>query len=149
MNIVRNILAIVVGAIIGGIVNMAIIMISNSVVPLPEGVVPGDMESLKENIHLFTPINFLMPFLAHAGGTLVGAILAGLIASSHKMYFSLTIGAFFLLGGIMMVFELPSPMWFNVLDIGLAYIPMGWLGWKIAIKIGGAEKVTKPGVLDL
>jgi threonine/homoserine/homoserine lactone efflux protein len=25
----------------------------------------------------------------------------------------------------------PSPTWFTVLDLGIAYLPMAYLGWKI------------------
>jgi hypothetical protein len=149
MNILRNVLAIVIGTLFGMFVNMGIITISSSVIPLPEGVNPKDLVSIKENIHLYTPIHFLMPFLAHALGTLVGAIVAGLIAASHKMYFALSIGGFFLLGGVSMVFMLPSPMWFNATDVILAYIPMGYLGYLIAVKIGGPEQTAKKDVLEM
>ena len=69
-NILQNIAAFIIGAFIGGTINMGIIMISDSVIALPEGIDPSDMESLIANFHLFNPINFLMPFLAHALGTL-------------------------------------------------------------------------------
>lgn len=73
-----------------------------------------------------------MPFLAHAIGTLVGAFLAAKIAASHGLKLSLSIGVLFLVGGIQMSMMLPAPMWFDVLDLGVAYLPMGWLGWKLA-----------------
>lgn len=38
----------------------------------------------------------------------------------------------FLYGGISMVSQVPSPMWFTVLDLGLAYIPMAWLATKMS-----------------
>jgi len=77
---------------------------------------------------------FIFPFLAHALGTLVGAIIAGSIAVNHKMKFSLAIGVLFLIGGIMVNYMLPGPTWFAAIDILLAYIPMAWLGGKIALK---------------
>jgi hypothetical protein len=58
-----------------------------------------------------------------------------MIAASHKMKFAIGIGAFFLIGGTTMVFMLPSPMWFNILDLVVAYIPMGYLGGMIALKL--------------
>lgn len=127
----RNILAVVAGLVVGSVVNMLIIMVSGYIVPPPPGVDLSDAESLKSSMHLFGPINFLMPFLAHAIGTFVGALLAALIAGSHKMLFALMIGGFFLIGGVMMVFMLPSPLWFSVVDLGLAYLPMAWLGGKL------------------
>ncbi len=129
--ILRNVLAIVAGIILGSIVNMAIIMLSSSVIPPPEGVNPSDMESLKASMHLFEPKHFLMPFLAHAFGTLVGAFVAGLIAINHRLKISLAIGLFFMLGGITNILLLPSPLWFTITDLALAYIPMAWLGYKL------------------
>jgi len=49
------------------------------------------------------------------------------------MKFALGIGAMFLIGGIMMIVMIPeTPLWFSILDLVGAYIPMGWLGWKLA-----------------
>ena len=130
--ILKNILAVIVGVLLGAAVNMGIIMLSGSIIPPPEGVDPSNMESIKANMHLYQPIHFLMPFLAHAIGTLVGAYACARIAASHKMKFALLIGLFFLIGGIQMVVLLPSPTWFSVVDLGLAYIPMAFLGYKLA-----------------
>jgi len=65
---------------------------------------------------------------------LVGAYLSARIAASHKMKFALGIGMFFLIGGISMVFMMPAPVWFVLLDLSVAYIPMGWLSGKLATK---------------
>ena len=130
-SIFKNILAILIGAIVGSAVNMSIIIISGSIIPPPEGTDVTTMEGLKESIHLFQPKHFLFPFLAHAVGAFVGAFLAALIAANHKLKFALGIGAFFLIGGITNVFMLQSPTWFTVLDLVGAYIPMAWLGWKV------------------
>ena len=135
MNItLKNILAIFAGVIIGMIVNMGLIMISSSIIPPPEGIDNTTMEGLKAGMHLFEPKHFIMPFLAHALGTFSGAYIAAKLAASHKMKFAIAIGVFFLLGGIANIFLLPSPTWFTVLDLGLAYIPMGLLARKLAIK---------------
>jgi hypothetical protein len=130
--VVRNILAFVLGALIGGIVNMALIMLSPMVIPLPEGIDPMDPQSLSDNMHRFTAANFIMPFLAHALGTLVGAFIAVKIAATHKAKFAYAIGILFLIGGIMNAFSLPAPTWFIVVDLVLAYIPMAWLAAKKA-----------------
>lgn len=131
-NILKNITAIIVGVVIGGLVNMGIIMISDSVIALPKGIDPSDMDSLVDNFHLFKPINFLMPFLAHALGTLIGAFIAAKIAATYKLQFALSIGILFLLGGIQMANILPAPNWFNIADLGFAYIPMAYLGYRLA-----------------
>ena len=130
--LVRNILAVAAGIIAGAIVNMGLIMISGSIIPPPEGVNPSDIESLKASMHLFEAKHFIFPFLAHALGTLAGAFTAATLAISNHIRLALIIGAFFLIGGIQMVMSLPSPTWFNILDLVGAYFPMAWLGGKFA-----------------
>lgn len=130
--ILRNILAAIAGVVFGSVVNMVIIMISGSIIPPPEGADLTTEEGLKAAMHLMEPKHFLMPFLAHALGTFAGAFLAVKIAVSAEMNIALLIGALFLIGGTMMVFMLPSPTWFTMLDLGVAYIPMAYLGFKLA-----------------
>ena len=132
--ILKNILAVVIGILLGSTVNMAIITISSSIIPPPEGADITTMEGLKASIHLFKPINFLFPFLAHALGTLFGAFLAAKIAATHQMKFAMGIGFFFLLGGIANVFLLPGPMWFSVVDLVFAYLPVAYFGGRMALK---------------
>ena len=130
--IVRNVLAVVAGIVVGSIVNMALVNIGPFLIPLPEGADVSTVEGLRESMKLFSPINFVVPFLAHALGTLVGAYTAAKIAASHKMAFALGIGVIFLLGGITAVWMFGGPLWFKALDLVVAYIPMGFLGGKLA-----------------
>ncbi len=132
--IIRNILAVIAGLIIGGALNMGIILISSSIIPPPEGADLTTMEGLKASMPLMQPRHFVMPFLAHALGTLVGAFIAATIAVNHKMKFALGVGGWFLLGGIINIFMLPSPIWFTVVDLASAYIPMAYFGGKLAAR---------------
>lgn len=129
--ILKNILAVLAGAIIGSVVNMGIIMMSSSIIPPPDGADVTTVEGLKASMHLFQPRHFIMPFLAHAVGTLAGAMITAWLAASHKMMLALGIGVLFLAGGIANVFMLPSPTWFSFLDLAGAYLPMSFLGGKI------------------
>jgi hypothetical protein len=132
--LIKNILAVVTGIIVGGAVNMGIIMISGSIIPPPEGVDNTTLEGLKAGLHLFQPRHFIFPFLAHSLGTFVGALLAAIIAATHKMKFALSIGVFFLAGGIGNIIMLPSPLWFTIVDLVGAYLPMGFLAGKLVVK---------------
>ncbi|PVY41081.1 hypothetical protein [Pontibacter virosus] len=141
--ILRNILAVVAGVVVGSVVNMSIIMLSGVVIPPPAGVDTTTAEGLSAGMHLFEPKHFLMPFLAHALGTLVGALVAAMVAATHKMKFALGIGVFFLVGGIASVLMLPSPMWFTVLDLAGAYLPMAYLaGLLVTKRRGSAVGIT-------
>ena len=135
--IIKNIIAVIAGFLCGSLVNGGIIMVSGSVIPPPDGADVTTMEGLKASMHLFEPRHFLMPFLAHALGTLVGAFLAAKLAANHQLKFALVIGILFLAGGITNVILLPSPLWFSVLDLVAAYLPMAYLAGKTAIKKPG------------
>ena len=128
----RNSLAALAGLIIGGAVNMGIIMISGSIIPPPGGAEVTTMEGLQQSMHLFQPKHFLMPFLAHALGTFAGALLTAYFVVSEPKKWALFIVCFFLLGGVSNVVVLPSPLWFNIVDLVGAYIPMAYLGAILA-----------------
>ena len=132
---IRNILAVLAGMVVGSVVNMGIIMVSGSIIPPPEGVDNTTVEGLKAGIHLFQPKHFLFPFLAHALGTFAGALLTAIFAASRKMLFAMIIGFFFLAGGISNIIMLPSPLWFTLVDLIGAYLPMALLaGWLVQSK---------------
>ena len=135
--IVRNILAIIIGWFIGSFVNMGLVETGHTLIPI-EGLDPNDMNALAKVMPTLSAKYFIFPFLAHALGTLLGAIVAGWIAASHKMKFSLAIGVLFLLGGIVVSFMLPAPIWFIACDIIIAYIPMAFIGGKIVKKISAS-----------
>ena len=142
MSIMRNIAALVIGVIVGGAINMGIIMLGSSLIPPPPGVDASDAESIAAGMHLFEAKHFITPFLAHALGTLVGALVAYLIAANNKLIMSLVVGIVSLLGGISAVFMIPSPMWFAALDLLLAYIPMAWLGGMIGQRLSGHREAV-------
>jgi MFS family permease len=123
--LLRNVLAVLAGVLIGGLINSGIIGISGQIIPPPEGADLTTEEGLKAAMPLMQPKHFLMPFLAHALGTLVGAWIAVRIA--RKAAPAYAVGMLFLIAGAMMVAMLPAPMWFNITDLVLAYLPMAWL----------------------
>jgi hypothetical protein len=133
--IVRNALAVVAGIVVGSVVNMGLVEMGGLVFPPPPGVDTTTMEGLRESMHLLEARHFVMPFLAHALGTLVGATLAAAIAVSYRLHIALGIGCLFLIGGIIAAMMLPAPAWYIALDLLLAYIPMAWLGWKLATRL--------------
>ncbi|MCA1930147.1 hypothetical protein [Rheinheimera sp.] len=132
LNLVRNLLAILCGVVAGAAINMAIISLSPLLIPPPAGVDVTNTESLSLGIDLFEPKHFIMPFLAHALGTLAGALVAYLIASNYKTQFAYLISVFFLCGGIAASLLIPGPLWFISVDLLLAYLPMAWLAIVLA-----------------
>jgi len=135
MNIIRNILAVVVGAFLGGLVNMAIVMAGPMLIAPPAGADMTTVEGLTAAMPLLQPKHFIAPFLAHAIGTLVGALIAYLIAASYRNVLAYVVGVLFLIGGISACFLIPAQTWFMALDLIVAYLPMAWLGIAIGRKI--------------
>ncbi len=133
---IRNILAVIAGLIVANIANMALIKLGHIVVALPPGSDINTMEGLKIAMQSFGPEQFIFPFLAHAVGTLLGALVAAAIASSHKFALAMVIGVISLLGGIAAGIWLQAPLWYDAIDFIFAYIPMAWIG----ARLGGAGR---------
>jgi len=126
--------AVVAGLIIGSIVNMAIILVSTVMHPMPEGVTFNDQEGMKDWIENMPASGFVMALLAHQLGTFAGGIVASLITKQRWIIGGAIVGAFFLLGGVMTLFDFAHPTWFAVVDVGL-YLPMGVLGAVVGAKL--------------
>ncbi|MEM7097688.1 MAG: hypothetical protein AAF541_05460 [Pseudomonadota bacterium] len=123
----RTIIAVVLGLIVGSMVNMGLITIGAGIVPAPDGMDVSNPESVAALGHLFEPRHFVFPFLAHALGTLSGALTAYLIAQTHRTFAAAVVGGITLFGGIAAAFMIPAPVWFIAADLLLAYIPMAWV----------------------
>jgi hypothetical protein len=129
--ILRNVLVVIAAVLIGGSLNMIIIAFSGKIIPPPEGADLQTMEGLKASMHLMQPKHFLMPFLAHALGTMLAAFLVVKWMKKNQQKFAMGIGIWFFIGGAINVYMLPSPLWFTVFDLILAYMPMAFLGYKL------------------
>ena len=134
---IRSLLAVVLGLLLGSAVNMALIMASGQLIPPPAGADVNTLAGLQAALPLFEPKHFVMPFLSHALGALVGALLAGLIAAGRSAVPPFIVGGMFMAGGIANVVMLPAPLWFNTLDLLVAYLPMAWLGARLAARLQG------------
>ncbi len=129
-----GIAAVIAGLIVGGSTNMAIILGGCALLPPPAGVDVNNIESINAHIHEYSFVQLMNPFIAHAAGTLVGAFLAAIIAATARtrVVAACIIGAMFLTAGTMAVLMIPNaPMWFNTLDLTVAYIPMAFIGWRL------------------
>lgn len=113
---------------------MALVILGGMVFPAPAGTDMSTPEGLKAAMPMLEAKHFLFPFLAHALGTLVGAFITARNFQDKPLRSALMVAAVFLAGGIQMIVEYGGPIWFQIADLGLAYLPMGWLGYKLADK---------------
>jgi hypothetical protein len=135
MSALRTILALVVGLVVGSVVNGTIVAFGSSLIPAPAGADMTTVEGLTASMHLLEPKHFVVPFLAHALGTLMGALVGASIATLRRSIVAYAIGVLFLCGGIAASVMIPAPLWFIVVDLAAAYIPMAWLGLTIANRV--------------
>jgi hypothetical protein len=127
-NLILNIIGFAVGLFSGAYVNGYLISISHHIIPPPKGANLHTFEGLQKAMEIMEPKHFLMPFLAHAIGTFIAAAVCVSIARTYLLNLAFTLGFLFLIGGIYMIYLLPSPIWFNLLDLAFAYLPMAYFG---------------------
>jgi hypothetical protein len=127
MKILVNSLVLIFGVIVGMVINMLIIKYGVLLIPNPIGYDNTSIEGMQSTIHLLEPKHYITPWLAHALGTLIGALITFNLAKSSNFILALVVCIVFLIGGSVMVLSLPSPMLFTILDLGLAYLPMAWI----------------------
>ena len=132
LHILKRTLVIFVCLFAGAMLNGALINVSNKVIPPPAGFDLTKMEGLQAAMSQMEPKHFLFPFLAHALGTLLSSVMIARFLRSQQLIFSMLAGILFLMGGVSMVIMLPeTPIWFVLVDLLGAYIPMAYLGYKI------------------
>ena len=128
--ILRMILGIFVGLIVGNIAIMGLHYLSMIVYPLPEGTDMSDMNAIAEYVKIAPLGSLLMVMLAHIGGTFLAGLSTALV--SKKMLTVYIIGSFFTLAGIYNLYVLPHPWWFNLEAI--LYLPAAVFGFNLIVK---------------
>jgi len=131
MNLLKDIGIVLLGLILGGTLNMVLVEAGMLVFPAPEGIDISTEAGLKLAMSKMSFEYFIFPFLAHALGTLFGAWFAIRFTKNKHISAAYSIGMLFLLGGIMMVVSVGGPIWFIMMDLTLAYLPMAWLGYRL------------------
>lgn len=128
----KKLLFFLIALILGAIFNSIILNVGMKIITPPEGFDMNNPLQLAKAMKVMEVRHFLFPFLAHALGTLLGVIFFTYFSKSNKLFFPILISGLFFAGGLYMVLILPSPMWFNILDLVLAYFPMAYIGYHIA-----------------
>lgn len=126
--LLRNILAVVAGFGTCLLLNGLLLDLFMRLIPPPAGFDPNTPSTYT----LLEARHFIAPFLAHAVPSLIGGWLAARLAAARPMTFALVVGGLHLLGGIAAAFMIPAPTWFIALDLVVAYLPMAWLGGRLA-----------------
>ena len=127
---IKNILAVILGLIIGNIAIMSLHYLGLYFYPLPEGVDMSDMTAIAEYVKIAPLGSLLMVMLAHIGGTFIAGVSTTLL--SKEIVVAYIVGGFFTISGIWNLYLLPHPMWFNI-EVVL-YLPAAVFGFKLFAK---------------
>lgn len=127
----RNLAAFLVGAVVCMLGNALLLQGMMQLIPPPAGFDVNQLESFR----LLEAKHLLSPFVAHAVPSLVGALVAALLAGSRRGRVGMSVGGLHLAGGIAAAFLVPAPWWFVVLDLSVAYLPMAYLGVALAERL--------------
>lgn len=128
----RNVIAALVGFLVGSALNMALIQLNMHVLfPMPEGMDMNDPEQFNAFVSTLPTAAFLVVILAHQAQSFVGAWVAARLSHSHPMRIAMLIGMLSLAGGIMAMMMIEGPEWM-VVELPL-YIAVAWVAGKIEV----------------
>ena len=133
MAILRSVLGVLAGVIVGGGLVAAIEAFGGALYPPPPGLDPKDAAAFGEHLATLPVGAFLIVVAAHLVGPLVGAWLAARIAGRRPMLHAIVTGAVFLFFGIVNLIVIPHPLWFAALDV-LMYPLAAWIAGTLARK---------------
>jgi hypothetical protein len=112
----KNVLATIVGFIVASVtVYVFESLLGHTLFPLPEGIDPMDMESIKENMHLIPVGAKVFVVIAHFMGILMGMFVAALI-SKTSMVPAYIVGGLMLASTAFNLVMLPKETWFLAAD---------------------------------
>jgi hypothetical protein len=101
--------------------------------PPPPGIDYDDPEQLAEMMRSMPIGALLMVELAYVLGSLTGGFVSAKIAETRASAVALGVGGVLTLAGFATLAMAPHPIWFAILST-LTYMPLAWLGAKLATR---------------
>lgn len=132
-SLVRNILALLAGAIVSIVLIGLVQAAAHYLYPPPPGLDYNNPEVLKK-IMMEAPVGaLLMVLLSYFTGTFIGSWVAARLAADAPERQAFLIGGMMLISGLMNLFAIPHPVWFWVGSI-VVFVAAAWLGGKTGAK---------------
>jgi hypothetical protein len=129
--VMRDILAVLVGWIVGMVANMAIFSLNVALYPMPDGVSFNDKEGFAAYIETLPLMAFLIILVAHLSQAFFGALVAAKISRKRPMVVAMIIGVLTLIGGYINMQSIPLPTWMWI-EMPL-YLVAAWLAAYLVI----------------
>jgi MFS family permease len=124
---VKSILAVLTGLVVGFITIYLVELVSQQVYPLPAEVNLQDPEAMGTYMANAPAASLVLVLLAYALGSFLGGMVAARLATTKKMVHAIVVGVLLLLAGIANFYLLPHPIWF-VISAVIIYPLMSFFG---------------------
>jgi hypothetical protein len=144
---IRSILGIIAGIVVGGFVVGLIEIPGMLMHPLPPGTDMSNPAVLKEHLAKAPFVALLGVAIAWTIGPLVGSWLAATIARRAHFVHGLIVGLFFLAADVMNIVSFPHPRWLVAVGV-LAPLISSWLGASLAARMA-SPKLSGPQPYDM
>lgn len=125
--ILKSIVAVIGGVVLGFIVIFVVQNISSAMYSLPEGVRMDDRDALARAMSALPLGAFLLVLLSYAMGSLLGGWTAARYAPSSPVAHAVAVGVLLTITGLMNLMAFRHPTWFIVLNVP-EFVFFAWLG---------------------
>jgi hypothetical protein len=133
MNITRNVLPVIIAALVAMLILTGLEHYTFHLFPLPAGTDMYDEESAQKAIKSLPVQALYMQLANYAVSSFLGGVLATLLAKRERRWPAITVGIVLTLGGIINSLTLHEPTWFFVASL-FTYLPFTLLGYFITRK---------------
>lgn len=107
----RQLGAVFAGLVVGSIANMAIIVASWTMWPMPAGLDPADAQALAAYVASLPTAAFVVVMLAHLAQAGIGGWVAASLGTGRPLLLALVVGTLSMVGGVINLATLPAPAW--------------------------------------
>ena len=133
----RDIMAVLVGWVVGMAANMAFVFLSIALYPMPDGVTIDDKEGFAAYIETLPMTAFLIVLVAHLSQAFFGALAAAKISKKRPTTVAMIVGVLSLIGGYINMQSIPLPTWMWI-EMPL-YLVFAWLAAYLVIACNKAQ----------
>ena len=125
---VRNVLAVIAGLIVGMVFNMAIIQLNTQVLyPMPDGLDTNDPDQFNGYLAGLPTLAFVVVVIAHLSQAFFGGWVAARVGKTKPMLLALIVGVLSLIGGIFALTMFEGPNWM-IVELPLYLVVAGLAG---------------------
>jgi hypothetical protein len=138
MKLLRSILGIFFGMLIGSIVIGVLMFVNAFIHPMPAGTDPTDADSLRAAFAQLPVTAFIGLLVSYLVGVFFAAFAAGKIAGYSEVLHGFIISLLFTFVGISYFARVPTPIWV-VIGAFIIYFAAGFVGASFAASIRSAK----------